>query len=90
MEIIEKLKVENRSGLSLRASAELVKASSQFKCSISMENHHCKTDAKNIFDVMSLAASYGSEIKIAFEGDDAWLAQKKITELFQNKFGELN
>jgi phosphotransferase system HPr-like phosphotransfer protein len=37
---------------------------------------------------MVLAASYGSELTLTFEGDDAWHAHQAIRNLFLNKFGE--
>ena len=87
MEIIEKMKIPNRLGLHLRAAAELVKTSSQFKCRILIEKDHRKADGKSLLNILTLAASYGSELKITFEGEDAWNAQKAITALFLNKFG---
>jgi phosphotransferase system HPr (HPr) family protein len=86
MEIIEKLKIINPLGLNLRASAELVKTTSRFKCRILIENQHVKADAKSLLNLMDLRAVYGSEIKVTFEGEDAWEAQKTIRALF---LGEL-
>jgi len=38
--------------------------------------------------LMALAASYGSEVTLVFEGEDVRKAQEVILNLFQTKFGE--
>lgn len=88
MEIIEKVKVANRLGLHLRAAAQLVKASCKFKCRILIRNNQGHVDGKSLLNLITLAASYGSELTLIFEGEDARDASRTIQELFLNKFGE--
>lgn len=88
MEVTKKVKIINRLGLHLRAAAQLVKASSKFKCRILIRNHHRQADCKSLLNLLTLAASYGSELTLVFEGDDAWNAQEAIHNLFLTKFGE--
>jgi len=82
MEIIEKIKIADPLGLHLSFAAEIVKTSSAFQCRISMEHHHRQANGKSLLNLVALGAGYGSEIKITFEGKDAWKAQKAIRELF--------
>jgi phosphotransferase system HPr (HPr) family protein len=88
MEITERVKIMNRLGLHLRAAAELVKMSSKFKCRILVKNNHRHIDCKSLLNLMTLAASYGSELVLTFEGDDAGDARDAIRNLVMNRFGE--
>lgn len=88
MEITEKMKITNHLGLHLRAAAEFVKTSCRFKCGIIVKDHHCSADGKSIINLMALAAPYGSELTITFNGMDAGDARDAIHDLLLNKFGE--
>ena len=88
MEIVEKVKVANRLGLHLRAAAELVKESCKFKCRILVKKNQSHVDGKSLMNLITLAANYGSELTLIFEGEDAKDASKSIRGLFLNKFGE--
>lgn len=88
MQIIENVKIANRLGLHLRAAAQLVKTSSQFKCRVLVRNHRNSADAKSLLNLLGLEATYGSELTLVCEGEDARDAQEKLRELFLNKFGE--
>jgi phosphocarrier protein HPr len=88
MEIMEKVKITNRKGLHLRAAAQFVKTSSQFKCRIMVKHANGHLDGKSLINLITLAASYGSELILVFEGEDADEARSSIRDLFLNKFGE--
>ncbi|HEY5038993.1 MAG TPA: HPr family phosphocarrier protein [bacterium] len=88
MEITRKLKIINRLGLHLRAAAELVKTSAKFKCRILVKHGHGHVDGKSLMNLMTLAAGYGAELTLVFEGEDAKDAWTAIQNLFLNKFGE--
>lgn len=88
MEIEKKVRIHNRLGLHLRAAAQFVKTSCKFKCRVLVKNHIGHMDGKSILNLMTLAASYGSELTLVFEGEDARDACTAIQNLFLNKFGE--
>ena len=88
MEIVQKVKILNRLGLHLRAAAHFVKVTSKYKCRILVKNHNQPVDGKSLLNLISLAASYGSELTIIFEGDDARDACVAIQDLFLTRFGE--
>ena len=46
-------------------------------------------NAKSILSVLSIAASYGVELKITADGADEHDAIGEITKLFADKFGEV-
>ena len=88
MEIVQKVKILNKLGLHLRAAAQLVKASSKFKCRVLVKSQNGHVDMKSILNLMALAATYGSELTLVFQGEDARDAQAAIQSLFLSKFGE--
>lgn len=88
MEIERKVKILNRLGLHLRAAAQFVKASCKFKCRVIVKSPLGQVDGKSLLNLMTLAASYGSELTLIFQGEDARDACTEIQGLFLNKFGE--
>jgi len=88
MTLTKKLKILNRLGLHLRAAAQFVKTTSKFKCRILVKNGNGHVNGKSIINLMTLAAGYGAELTLVFEGEDAQDALKEIQSLFLNKFGE--
>jgi phosphocarrier protein HPr len=89
MEITEKFKVLNQLGFHLRAAAKFVSVCSRFKSSILVKNHHHQqADGKSVISLLTLAAVFGSELTITFDGEDAWDARAAVNNLFLNKFGE--
>jgi|HubBroStandDraft_1064217.scaffolds.fasta_scaffold281309_2 phosphocarrier protein HPr len=88
MEITEKVKIINRKGLHLRAAAQFVKTSSKFNCRILVKHASGHLDGKSVINLIALAASYGSELVLVFDGEDADEARASICDLFLNKFGE--
>jgi phosphocarrier protein HPr len=88
MFITKKVKILNRLGFHLRAAAEFVKTCSKFKCRVLVRNSRGEVNGKSILNLMTLAAAYGSELTLVFEGEEAKAAQKAVESLFLNKFGE--
>jgi phosphocarrier protein HPr len=88
MEITEKFKVLNQLGFHLRAAAKFVSVCSRFKCSILVKNRHQQADGKSVMSLLTLAAVFGTELTITFDGEDAWDARAAVNNLLLNKFGE--
>jgi phosphocarrier protein HPr len=88
MEITEKFKVLNQLGFHLRAAAKFASVCTRFNCSILVKTHHHQADGKSVMSLLTLAAVFGTELTITFEGEDAWDARAAINNLFLNKFGE--
>ena len=83
------LTINNKRGLHARASAKLATLANQFPCQIQIGHTGGQLkNAKNILEVMMLAASTGTELYLCAEGEQAELALSKLTELFENKFAE--
>ncbi len=86
--MISKIKITNVLGLHARASSKLVKLTNKFSSQINISKGNLVIDAKSILGILSLGASFGTEIKIETVGDDEETAMMEIIDLFQNKFGE--
>jgi len=82
------VKVINRAGVHARPSALLVQTTKNFSSNIYMEKGSDRINAKSIMGIITLGASYGTEIKIIAEGDDEETAIETLVKLFESKFEE--
>jgi len=80
--------IKNKLGLHARPAALFVQTVNKFKCKVHVIKDAQEVDGKSIMGLLTLAAEYGSEIKIIIEGSEENLLMDKISELFENKFGE--
>jgi len=78
----------NRAGIHARPAAILVQATKDFKSKIYFEKGQDRINAKSIMGVITLGASYGTEIKIIAEGEDEQAAVQTLIRLFESKFEE--
>ena len=78
----------NKLGLHARATAKLVATASAHDSSIRLHGKGREVDAKNIMQVMMLAASQGTELEIVAEGPDEQEAVEALVELINDYFGE--
>ena len=89
MKTIEKdLTVANQCGLHGRASARMVEVARQFQADIWLVRDDEEVDCKSILDVMTMACTKGTPVKIRARGADAEEALAALTSLVDNKFGE--
>jgi len=82
------VRVSNRAGVHARPSALLVQTTKNFKSSIYMEKGVNRINGKSIMGIITLGASYGTDIKIIAEGEDEEAAVETIVKLFESKFEE--
>ena len=82
------VKISNRAGIHARPAAVLVEASKHFKSTIHYERGSLQVNGKSILGILTLGASYGSELKIIAQGDDEKEAIAALTRLFNSKFEE--
>ncbi len=78
----------NKLGLHARATAKLVATASAYDSCIRLQGKGREVDAKNIMQVMMLAASQGTELEIVAEGPDEQEAVEALVELINDYFGE--
>jgi phosphocarrier protein len=84
----QKVIVTNRAGIHARPAALIVQTVKNFKCNIYISRERDKINAKSIMGVITLGASYGTELTISAEGEDEVKAVEVLAGLFQSKFEE--
>jgi len=82
------VKVINRAGVHARPSALLVQTTKNFISNIYIEKGSDRINAKSIMGIITLGASYGTELKIIAEGEDEEAAVETLIKLFESKFEE--
>lgn len=78
----------NKLGLHARATAKLVATASEYDCSVKLGRDGREVDAKNIMQIMMLAASKGTEVELVADGPDEHEAIEALAALINNYFGE--
>ena len=86
----QRVVVTNRLGLHARAAAQLVRMANSFQSILRLErmDGSAAADAKSILSVLMLAASRGTELRLAAEGADERDAVSALCQLFACGFGE--
>ena len=83
--------VSNKLGLHARPAMQFVDLANQFKSDIRVTkfgDEPGEADGKSVMEMIILAATEGTKMRIDAEGEDADQAVAKLTELFESKFGE--
>ena len=80
--------ISNRAGIHARPAAVLVQAAKDYKSNIYLEKGRDRINAKSIMGILTLAATYGTELKVIAEGEDEIQAVEAIVRLFNAKFEE--
>jgi phosphocarrier protein len=80
--------VSNRAGIHARPSSMIVQLIKNHKCNIFFEKDNDRINAKSIMGLLTLGATYGTELKIIAEGEDEEDAVKILADLFDSKFDE--
>ena len=86
--IKKQLTISNQLGLHARASMKLNDLANRFESTIHIQTNSCMIDAKDILEIMSLAASVGTSITLLCDGRDESSAMQAISELINRKFDE--
>ncbi|MBN2659243.1 MAG: HPr family phosphocarrier protein [Spirochaetales bacterium] len=80
--------IKNRAGIHARPAALIVQTASQFESNIYLEKDSEKINAKSIMGIITLGASYKTDIIVSAEGSDEEEAVEAIAALFEKKFEE--
>jgi phosphocarrier protein HPr len=84
----QKITIKNRAGIHARPAALLVQTANRFTSEISLEKNSERINAKSIMGIITLGATYKTEINIIADGEDENEAVTAIAQLFENKFEE--
>lgn len=82
------VKLQLTGQLEARPIAMLVQVASQYDSTVYLETDGKKVNAKSIMGMMSLAASFGSEITIITDGADEEQAMAGMEEYLSNPEGK--
>ena len=80
----------NEQGLHARAAKEFVDLARRFQAEITVAKDRQVVDAKDIWDVMTLAAERGTVLRLRAHGPDAEAALDTLAALAADKFHEEN
>ena len=83
--------VSNKLGLHARPAMQFVDLANQFASDIKVVKggeEPGEADGKSVMQMIILAATEGTPLKIVANGEDAENAVAKLAELFDSKFGE--
>jgi phosphocarrier protein len=86
--IEQKITISNRAGIHARPAALLVQAVKDFQSSVYFEKGSDRINVKSVMGILTLGASYGTELKIVAEGEDEKAAVEAVLRLFESKFQE--
>ena len=83
--------VSNTLGLHARPAMQFVDLANQFQSKITVSKsgpEPADADGKSVMQMIILAATQGTELRIEADGSDAEQAVQQLAELFEKKFGE--
>jgi phosphocarrier protein len=84
----KKVIIKNRAGIHARPAALLVQVANKYDSDIFIENDSDRINGKSIMGIITLGATYKSELTITADGKDEEDAVEAISRLFNNKFEE--
>ena len=80
--------IKNRAGMHARPAALLVQTANKFSSNIYFEKDSEQVNGKSIMGIITLGATYNTELKIIADGKDEKEAVEALAGLFENKFEE--
>jgi phosphocarrier protein len=83
--------VSNKLGLHARPAMQFVDLANQFQSKVTVSkggDEPYEADGKSVMQMIILAATEGTTLKILADGEDAQAAVEKLAQLFNDKFGE--
>ena len=83
-----KVVIGNSLGLHARPAMSFVDTANRFAADVRVKKGSQSVDGKSIMQMMMLAATQGTQLRIEAEGDDAEDAIAALCELVESNFGE--
>ena len=80
--------IVNRAGMHVRPAQKLAETAGRFASKVTVHSNGQSVNAKSIIEVLTLAATKGSQVVVIAEGHDAEIALTAIENLVQGGFGE--
>jgi phosphocarrier protein len=86
--IQREVRIVNRLGLHARAAARFVHTANRFRARITVTRDGRVMDGKSILGILLLAASQGTRLLVAADGEDEGPAVEALGALVDGGFGE--
>ena len=89
--VLRDIVVLNSLGLHARPAMEFVDTANQYRSKVTVikeGEEPYEADGKSVMQMIILAATQGTPLRIKAEGEDAEGAVNALAKLFENKFGE--
>ncbi len=80
--------IKNRAGMHARPAALLVQTANKFSSNIYFEKDSEQVNGKSIMGIITLGATYNTELKIIANGKDEIESVEALVGLFEIKFEE--
>ncbi len=87
-ESVRKLKVRNSLGLHARSAAKIVELGRQYDSRLFLRKDSEEVDGSSILSILTLACPKGTEMEARIVGEDSESFMEKLSELFEERFGE--
>jgi phosphocarrier protein HPr len=82
------VKIVNRAGMHTRPASMIVKIAARYRSDFYILKDGYQINGKSIIGIMSLAAEFGSELVLRFDGADEEKASAEMIKYFEEGFGE--
>jgi len=86
--VTRKVIIANRAGIHARPAAMIVKVANKFSSEITLSKDDDEVNAKSIMGIITLAATYRTELVLKATGKDEEEAAEALCKVFENKFEE--
>lgn len=80
--------IKNRAGIHARPAALIVQTASRFASKVNMIKESDNINAKSIMGIITLGASYNTNLTIRADGPDEEQAIQALSDLFDRRFEE--
>jgi len=80
--------IKNRAGMHTRPASMIVKIAARYKSDFYIIKDNYQINGKSIIGIMSLAAEFGSQLLLRFDGPDEKKATEEMVKYFEDGFGE--
>src|SRR5262245_36499731 len=92
--VVRDIVVQNKLGLHARPAMQFVDVANGFESAITVkkaataDEEAVEADGKSVMQMIILAATEGTTLRIEADGEDAGTAVEALAKLFDEKFGE--
>lgn len=80
--------IRNRAGIHARPASLIVKTANSYESQVYLEKNGTKINAKSIMGIITLGASYDTQLILSADGPDEEEVVEAIAHLFENRFEE--